>query len=126
MEKNSYDWKIFKLPISKYHTDSYYVSGDSGPIENEDEIYNSEVEMLNYELFEQIYYFDYNDDDGKTWKFVVKHKNNYYIYFQAHQPKNKTVYGIFSKFRYSRFAKSIKNILPEYVKNNLIIELDDD
>lgn len=80
------DWSDFDYPLESFHDN---VGGWSyEPIAGEsDEGHNGaaipEKEMLDCDQFEKVYYVRPGENDGENWTFLVKHKNGFYVFFDA-------------------------------------------
>jgi hypothetical protein len=88
------NWSDFDYPLESFHDN---VGGWSyEPVDGEsDEILNGpngpnglngpipEKEMLDYDQFEKVYYVRPGENDGENWTFLVRHKNGFFVFFDA-------------------------------------------
>lgn len=86
------EWSKFDYPIGAftgYYTwnDGEYTHQDGhwncGPVIGEEKSNVSDKDMMDYKQFEKVYYAKPGMNDEENWTFLVKHKNGYYIFFDA-------------------------------------------
>lgn len=120
MENIGYDWKNFDYPINFYLENKRDESWDYKPVLGEKKSKYSREEMLDYKLFNKVYYFHPGENEEESWIFVVHHKNGYFIYFEA-----KCDYTGFDcrgdgRIIYSKNSQSLYNLgLTKYVRSVL-------
>jgi hypothetical protein len=94
LKKSEVDWSQFDYPIESFtgvpvgsNTNStYQEEGDwnYGPVLGEENAPNvRKREMVNYYNFEKVYYAKPGMNDDENWTFLVKHKNGYFVFFDA-------------------------------------------
>lgn len=74
-------WGDFDYPIGAFFTKEGSWSYE--PILDEEESEVPVKVMLDYNQFEKVYYFRPGENDSINWTFLVKHKNGYFIFFDA-------------------------------------------
>lgn len=78
---DSSQWSHFDYPIDAFlsGTGCWNYSAAMG----EPDTTETNAEMMNYNHFEEVYHFQIGENDEDDWQFVVKHKNGYYVTFDA-------------------------------------------
>jgi len=75
------NWSEFEYPIKSYF--SWEGEWQYGPILYESPVTCSEKEMLDTTKFVKVFLAQPGENDEEAWKFLVKHENGCYIFFDA-------------------------------------------
>lgn len=80
IDKSKINWKKFEYPIKSFFAgegswDSKFIGMTTA-----DNLWN---EPLNTDLFEKVFLFQQGKCDEESWIFLIKHRNGYFVYFNA-------------------------------------------
>lgn len=78
---DTFNWSQFDYPIDSFKCREggwFY-----GPLMFDDESDVTESDMLDYTQFETVYFVRPGCNDGENWTFLIRHRNGYYVFFDA-------------------------------------------